>query len=84
MGNLKRGNVEIAEQEEQAIFRRRQWPVGRGRLGTRRAWLAFHCPNLHMPHKCLFKGFDQLLELLDGQAGQVQDLGCFIAFTCIA
>jgi hypothetical protein len=31
-----------------------------------------------MPHKCLFKGFDQLLELLDGQAVSIVARECTV------
>jgi hypothetical protein len=40
-----------------------------GGIGARRARLALHCPLAHMAHKRLLKGFNQLLELFDGQAG---------------
>jgi hypothetical protein len=37
-----------------------------------------------MAHKRLLKRLDELLELLDGQAGQVQDLVGFVSFSCVA
>ncbi len=33
MGNLKRGHFQIAQQEQQTVFGRRQWRVGIGRIG---------------------------------------------------
>jgi len=84
MRNLKRGYVQIAQQEQQAVFGCGERRIDIGGLGARRPRLPLHCPRIHMAHKRLLKGFNQLLELFDGEAGQVQDLVCFISLAWVA
>jgi len=73
--HLKRIGLEVGENEEEPIFRRRQRAVfvdGKPASGPR---LPIHAPRLHPGLVCGLEGRDQLLKLLERHAGQIQELG---------
>jgi hypothetical protein len=65
--------LQVRKQEEQPIFRRRQGAVFvHGKLAGRPG-LPIEAPRGHMRLKRRLKGWDQLLKLVEGQAGEIQD-----------
>ena len=70
--HLKRISLEVGEDEEQPIFRRRQGAVfvhGKPARGPR---LPIHPPRRHTGVERGLEGRDQLLKLVEGQAGKIQ------------
>jgi len=71
---LKRISLEVGEDEEQPIFRRRQGAVfvhAKPASGPR---LPIHPPRRHTRVERGLEGRDQLLKLVEGQAGEIQEL----------
>jgi len=74
LDHLKRIGLEVSEQEEQPIFRRRQGAVlvdGKPARGPR---LPIHPPRRHPGLERGLEGRDQLLKLVEGHAGEIQEL----------
>jgi len=72
--HLKRISLEVGEDEEQPIFRRRQGAVfvhAKPASGPR---LPIHPPRRHTRVERRLEGRDQLLKLVEGQAGEIQEL----------
>jgi hypothetical protein len=72
--HLKRIRFEVGEDEEQPIFRRRQGAVlvhGKPASGPR---LPIHPPRRHPGLERSLEGRDQLLKLVERQAGEIQEL----------
>src|SRR5204863_447526 len=74
LDDLERVCLEVGEQEEQAIFRRRQGAVFiHGKLASG-SGLPIHPPRRHTGVERRLKGRDQRLKLVEGQAGEIQEL----------
>src|SRR6266852_7267164 len=74
LDHLEAISLQISEQEEQPIFRRRQGAVlVHGKLAGRPG-LPIEAPRGHMRVERGLKGRNQLLKLVEGQAGQIQEL----------
>src|SRR2546426_10418925 len=72
--HLEGGGLQGGEQEEQPVFRRRQGAVFvDGKLASGSGF-PIKAPRGHMHLKCRLKGRDQLLKLVEGQAGEIQEL----------
>ena len=74
LDHLEGVGLQIREQEEQPIFRRRQRAGlidGKPAGGPGRA---IEAPLRHVRLKCRLEGRDQDLKLLNGQAGEIQEL----------
>jgi hypothetical protein len=72
--HLERRGFEVGEQEKEPIFRRRQGAVLVDGKPARRPGFAIEAPRSHMRVKRGLKGREQELKLLEGQAGQIQEL----------
>jgi len=75
LDHLERIGLEIGEEEEQPLFRRRQGAVvvhAKAASGPR---LPIHPPRRHPGVERGLEGRDQLLKLVEGQAGEIQELG---------
>jgi len=74
LDHLEAVRFQIREQEEQPIFRHRQGAVFlHGKLAGRPRF-PLEAPRGHMRVKRRLKGRDQLLKLVEGQAGAIQEL----------
>jgi hypothetical protein len=74
LDHLKRIGLQVGEDEEQPIFRRRQGAVlvdGKLARGPR---LPIHPPRRHPGLERGLEGGDQVLKLVEGQAGEIQEL----------
>ena len=58
VGDLECGHLEIAQNEQQAIFRRRQRAGAVLAVAATSAWLALDRPLAHMLHKRVVKGWN--------------------------
>jgi hypothetical protein len=71
---LEGRGLEVSEQEEQPIFRRRQGAVlVDGKLAGRPG-LPIEAPRRHMRLERRLKGWDEGLKLVEGQAREIQEL----------
>ena len=74
LDHLEAISLQISEQEEQPIFRRRQGAVFvHGKLAGRPGF-PIEAPRGHMRLERRLKGRDQVLKLLEGQAREIQEL----------
>jgi len=71
---LERIRFEVDQNEEQPIFRRRQGAVLVDGKPTRGPRLAIHPPRRHPGVERGLEGRDELLKLIEGQAGEIQKL----------
>jgi hypothetical protein len=72
--HLEGVGLQVSEQEEQPIFRRRQGAVfvhGKPTSGPR---LSIHPPCRHPGLECGLEGWDQLLKLVKSHACEIQEL----------
>jgi hypothetical protein len=72
--HLERVSLEVGEQEEQPIFRRRQGAVLVYRKPAGGPGFPIEAPRGHMRLERRLEGRNQLLKLVEGQAGQIQEL----------
>jgi hypothetical protein len=73
--HLERVSLEGGEEEEQPIFRHWQGAVCvHGKLASR-AGFPIHPPRGHMGLERRLEGRDQLVKLVECQAGEIQELG---------
>jgi hypothetical protein len=75
MHHLQRRGLEVGEQAEEPIVRRRQGAVlvhGKPARGPR---LSLHAPRRHPSLEGSCEGWDQLRKLVERHAGQIQELG---------
>jgi hypothetical protein len=73
--DLERIRFQVDQNEQEAIFRRRQGAVfvhGKPASGPR---LPIHPPRRHPGVERDLKGRDELLKLLKGDTGEIQELG---------
>jgi len=72
--DLERIRFQVDQDEQEPIFRRRQGAVlvhGKPARGPR---LSIHAPRRHTDLERGLEGWDQLLKLIEGYAGEIQGL----------
>ncbi len=74
LDDLERVSLEVGGQEEQPILRRRQGAVLVDRKPAGGPGFPVEAPRGHPGLERLLKGRDQLLKLVEGQAGEIQEL----------
>jgi hypothetical protein len=74
LDDLERIGLQINQEKQQPILRRRQRTVLVGRVLQSGARLSIGAPMGHVALERGLKGWDQLLKLLHGETGQIQDL----------
>jgi hypothetical protein len=72
--HLERIGLQIDQDKQQPILRRRQRTVLVGRVPSSGARLPIEAPAGHMSLERGLKGLDQWLKLIHGETGQIQDL----------
>jgi hypothetical protein len=72
--HLERIGLEVDEDEEQPIFRRRERAVGVHGKPASGPRLPIQLPHCHPGLECGLEGQDQLLKLLERQAREIQKL----------
>ena len=65
--------LEVDQNEEQAIFRRRERTVLVDRKPAGRPRFPVEAPRRHMGLECRLKGRDEELKLVERQAGEIQE-----------
>jgi hypothetical protein len=74
LDDLERSGLQIGQEKQQPILRRRQRTVLVGRLPPGGARLPIEAPGGHVALERGLKGWDHLLKLVHGETGQIQDL----------
>jgi hypothetical protein len=74
LDDLERIGLHIDQEKQQPILRRRQRTVLVGRIPPGGAQLPIEAPVGHVALERGLKGWDQLLKLVYGETGQIQDL----------
>jgi len=74
LDDLERRGLQIGQEKQQPILRRRQRTVLVGRVPPGRARLPIEAPVGHVALERGLKRWDQLLKFVHSKTGQIQDL----------
>jgi len=74
LDDLERIGLQIDQEKQQPILRRRQRTILVGRVPPGGARFPIEAPVGHVALERGLKGWDQLLKLVEGQAGEIQEL----------
>jgi|GEM_PF-5886992 len=74
LDHLERISFQVDEDEEQPIFRCREGAVLVHGEPARSPGLPIEAPRRHMRLECRLERRDQLLKLVEGQTGEIQEL----------
>ena len=74
LDDLEAVRLQVREQEEQPVFRRRQRAVLVHAKPAGGAGLPIEAPRRHVGLERRLKGRNELVKLVEGQAGQIQEL----------
>ena len=74
LDDLARIGLQVDQEKQQPILRRRQRTVLVSRVSPGRAWLPIEAPVGHVALERGLNGWDQLLKCLHGETGQIEHL----------